>query len=702
MPTVKIPGLNPATTIGADDLIHIRKDDGDYRISRNAFKATLGMTGDEVALTAPSNIPSATNIQNLANYVNTIPDDFINKGVIAVCKTVSDMMSSSILLVNGKSITSSEIVGFVNTGAIIKTTQHNATTKKGGADYELINSAEAASRGLTSNSYTCIPLFGGSTYFAALMHNGVVPMSKVGGSQAAYVHLNSANEVRKILFDQDLVLTANQAFSKPVEFCGGVISGAFTATFSSLIDAPREQIFGSTVTAVAANGYQTSYSYPEWWLLESDADETVAIQKAANFLIPTGGHVSLKPLYRYTINSERVSWAGDTHVDSYGVKIDLGTGPITVGGDSDSVRELAELEVTGSGLGLWFLSGALFTSGMLVNTLLFGPDSTAGNETCVGVRFSDAWGMGFKNITQRGFETSICCQFYNYNLWTEGWILDNCVFRRGRILVDFSRSDHEGNTGTDSFAWGNVKNVNMSVGNGGLGYGSARAFNILDPQGANVYGITIESLVLFSELSGNIQFFRVQGEGNILTGQANLSIDGFINQSATDHQILYQRDGGYINLQGRFIHQQGSSVRPGDTWRALCFTEPFNVTPGRRCPCSYVGAVVRSGGTVDIGDDGSFVYQLNAAAVYRIRLQAKAEINYFTTEYVVTTYDANLLASVDLIGGAEHPNVKCQVFGGGTGHAYQLSDGGKIDIILDNSAPGPEDIVWHLDVEQIA
>jgi hypothetical protein len=174
MPTVKIPGLNPATTIDADDLIHIRKDDGDYRISRDAFKATLEMTGDEVGITPPASLSGISNLQSLTNKVGEIETNYLSKTILAVCKTVADMTSASgPLLANGQRLTSGMVTSAANTGAIIKTTMHNTTSRVGGAEYQIKSRAQhrtdIGDAGWVPDGYGDHYLFNGSTFVAVLI-----------------------------------------------------------------------------------------------------------------------------------------------------------------------------------------------------------------------------------------------------------------------------------------------------------------------------------------------------------------------------------------------------------------------------------------------------------------------------------------------------------------------------------------------------
>lgn len=638
----------------------------------------------------------ANNTNNAVFLGQNIQGELVQEGdlpqyIAAEFSVVEDFENggSPITTANGLSIDSSNVDDYL--GRLLNTTYYDLGSKEGGGTYILITSSEY---GATPDGYIDHYFFN-ANYVAALKSDGAVNTSKTGGSEDGLLALLGSDSVSKIILDSDIELTQDLVIDKDLAVVKGTINGPHTLTISSYIEAPRRQIFGGTVEVVTADGYGNNLCYPEWFKDDADPDYTSALQKAGDFLIPTGGHVSCA-------NGKNYSYTD-------GIFFSLQTKSITLGGSSS--RETSILTQTGVGVGMYFRSdGDLFVNGRVVYAECIGLNADAGNENAVGFRFSDGWGHGCIGLTIREWLNSKAIQFYNYNRFTEGWILKDVVIRRPLISVDFERDPDTPRANTDSFAHGIVDNVNISVGNGGLGYGPTSAFDISTENkggastgeaGANVYNITIESLILFSEVSGNVRFFNVRFPGNILTGHANIAIDGFIGQTSADHQVLYQRDDGYINLQGRFIHQQGATVRPDDQWRALCFTEQNNALVDRRSPCNYIGGIVRAGGTVDIGTDGSKTIRLNAASQYRVKISGKGDGTFINGEYHVITYDANLIANVDLVSGYASPNVNITTRDNLAGHSFSENDGCLIDVVLDNSAPGPEEIVYYIDIEQI-
>ncbi len=526
--------------------------------------------------------------------------------------------------------------------------------------------------------------------------------SYFGGSLSAADDCANSSGM-KLIIDSDCILYEDLTITASVIHESGKIFANTmseletpeTLTLSCDFAAARVKVFDSSLNVVCGEGYGNDYSCPEWFSEYNVLDCYIALQKSGDMLIPVGGNVSLL--------------SGKTYTFSDGVKFDIDDQSITLGGNSR--RESSKLIMTGSGLGIWGIStNDLFCNFKLQYMEYTGPDEASGNETAVGVRFSDGWGHGCVGVTQRGFDTSRFIQFYNYDRWTEGWIIEDVVIRRPRIAVDFARDTGVTRTNTNSFGWGSIVRTNISVGSGALGYGGATGFNIASEDkggastgstGANVYGINIESLVLFSELSGNVKFFTVRYAGNILTGHADISIDGIVTADGSDHQILYQRDGGFIDLQGALVHNQGKTRNSDETWRSICFTNTVNDLIDTECPCSYRGATLRIGGTVTSGTDGSFTMRLNAGASYRIKLTAEGDGTYRNAEYIACCYDGNLIAGVTKVSGNNaSASISVGTYNGLSDHSSSAGNGGKVDFTLDASAD-VEDTVWTADIQQI-
>lgn len=112
----------------------------------------------------------------------SITNSFLASNVFGVCKTVADMTSASgPLLTNGQRLTSAMVSAAADGGALLETTMHNTTSKKGGAKYEIISDAERVLRGLSSNEYTCIPLMSGSSFFACILpENNTLKLTQIG------------------------------------------------------------------------------------------------------------------------------------------------------------------------------------------------------------------------------------------------------------------------------------------------------------------------------------------------------------------------------------------------------------------------------------------------------------------------------------------------------------------------------------------
>lgn len=108
-------------------------------------------------------------VDNIVSLTNS----FLASNVFGVCKTVADMTSASgPLLTNGQRLTSTLVAAAANTGALIRTSMNNTTSRLGGADYEIKTLAQhrtdIGDGAWVPDGYADHYLLGGTTYIALL------------------------------------------------------------------------------------------------------------------------------------------------------------------------------------------------------------------------------------------------------------------------------------------------------------------------------------------------------------------------------------------------------------------------------------------------------------------------------------------------------------------------------------------------------
>lgn len=111
----------------------------------------------------------------------------LSNTVFGVCKTVADMTSASgPLLTNGQRLTAALVAAAANTGALIRTSMNNTTSRLGGADYEIKTLAQHRT---DIGDGAWVPdgslhhyLLGGTTYVAFASVRGYVDVHVMGAT----------------------------------------------------------------------------------------------------------------------------------------------------------------------------------------------------------------------------------------------------------------------------------------------------------------------------------------------------------------------------------------------------------------------------------------------------------------------------------------------------------------------------------------
>lgn len=294
-------------------------------------------------------------------------------------------------------------------------------------------------------------------------------------------------------------------------------------------------------------------------------------------------------------------------------------------------------------------SGYMLQPTTYENFNITGQNST--NAT-IGIRLSDKWGHHVNNLTSTGFTKGSVIQLYNYNSWTEGTVIENCMFRYPLSGISVTRgADKPSNT--NSFYQTKIRNVAVAMGDAGA------ALRLVGTQDLPImaYEWNIENLTGWYEHGGT----RLIEIGNYatLSGHAILSVDGFGGFSdGTDCPVIRCRNNGKGRLEGTILGSQNTSGNNQSLQMYQLINQETNWQYSQSQPLlKFKGAkiLLTIPLTTDMTED-TILYnagKLSPFSTYRLTIKGEFNNTTASGQYLITTTTFTQSAKITCLDATE-------------------------------------------------